>query len=125
MKKILLVGCMSSLSCLTFGYELPTEEELKRLLTQKATIEMQDLECETVPKIAEWVMKQRQEGISIDTQLHNPLTNTDGLKSFSKIERELLVEAYKLPKFETKRDKLFITMEFSTKAFINCKKTSL
>ncbi len=125
MKKMLFLAVMVGLPCLAFGYELPTEEELKSLVTQKATIEMQDLECKTVPKIADWVMKQRQEGISIDTQLHNPLTNTDGLKSFSKIERELLVEAYKLPKFETKRDKLFITMEFSTKAFINCKKTSL
>ncbi|TCM62299.1 hypothetical protein EC844_12527 [Acinetobacter calcoaceticus] len=122
MRKVFLAVGVISLSCSVSGYELPSEEELKRLVTQKAAIEMQDLECNTVPKIAEWVMERRQDGISIDDQLQKPLTDTGELKIFAKIERQLVVEAYALPKFETSRDKLFITMEFSTKAFINCKK---
>ncbi len=125
MNKLLVGACLGVLPCLALGYELPTEEELKRLVTQRATIEMQDLECKTIPKIAEWIMKGRQDGVSIDDQLQEPLTNTNELKNFAKIERELVVEAYGLPKFETKRDKLFITMEFSTKIFIECKKRML
>lgn len=125
MKKIILAGVVGSLSCWALGYELPTEEELKGLVTQKSLIEMQDLKCKTVPDIAELVMKGRQGGISIDDQLQQLLSYTTLPADLIEKERKLIVEAYKLPRFESKRDQYFITKEFSTKAFLECKKNGL
>jgi hypothetical protein len=125
MKKIIVAGVIFSSSCFAFGYELPTADELKGLVTQKALIEMRDIKCKAIPEIAELVMKSRQEGISMNKQLQQLLSYTTMPADLVEKERELIVEAYALPKFETNRDKLFIIMEFSTKAFINCKNTGL
>ena len=113
------------LSSLVFGYELPTEDELKGLVTQKALVEMQDAKCKAITDIAELVMKGRQNGISINNQLQQLLSYTVMPADLIEKERELIVKAYKLPKFDNKRDQLFITMEFSTKAFLECKKKVL
>jgi hypothetical protein len=125
MKKALFVCLIVGLPCLSFGYELPTEDELKGLVTQKALIEMRDLKCKTVLDIAELVMKGRQSGITIDKQLQQLLSYTTMPADLVEKERELIVEAYKLPQFESKRDQYFITKEYSTKAFLECKKNGL
>lgn len=125
MGKVLILVVMVGLSCLTSGYKLPTEDELKGLVTQKALIEMRDLKCKTVPDIAELVMKGRQEGISIDKQLQQLLSYTTMPADLVEKERRLIVEAYALPVFESKRDQYFIIKEFSTKAFLECKKNGL
>nr|WP_312326302.1 hypothetical protein [Acinetobacter oleivorans] len=123
MKKIVLlvaVVLMPKICLANTNIELPSKEELIKMIDKKYEIQTRDSKCKTLSELAKAIMEGRQNGLSFD-YVYKTADEGSLPEDMKMKQRQIVLQAYEYPLYSSDEDKLKAIGTFHLKSFLECR----